>query len=245
MKLICYTLHPEPPRIRPAPQERQWMEETPQRYATRCLPLNIANAHGWEVLTPAPFEAWWNGRPEKEAITITSDAPEHQLPISHFGSGVLTWHIPVLFHTDPGVQLFVTGPINRAKAGIAALSGIIETDWAPYSFTMNWRFTDAHRDIIFEADEPFCTLFPIRLDTVLHCEPEFRPIDDDPDFAAAHRAWAESRGGFNKDLKVEGSSARDERWQKKYFRGEMPDGTPAPQPHHTKIRLKPFSRPDG
>ena len=35
----------------------------------------------------------------------------------------------------------VQGPINRPKDGIAALPGIIETDWSPYSFTMNWMFT--------------------------------------------------------------------------------------------------------
>ena len=202
MKLICYTLHPEPPRIRPAPQERQWMEETPQRYATRCLPLNIANAYGWEILTPAPFQAWWDGGVEKESITITSDAPDHQLPISHFGSGVLTWHIPALFRTEPGVQLLATGPINRAKPGIAPLSGIIETDWAPYSFTMNWRFTDSHRDISFEADEPFCTIIPVGLEAVVNCEPEFRAIEEDPALAEAHRGETEILGVTGEQCRV-------------------------------------------
>jgi Family of unknown function (DUF6065) len=30
--------------------ERAWMDATDQRFAYRCLPLNIANAHGWEIL---------------------------------------------------------------------------------------------------------------------------------------------------------------------------------------------------
>ena len=40
-----------------------------------------------------------------------------------------------------GWNTFVTGPMNGIKDGIAPLSGVIETDWSPYSFTMNWRFT--------------------------------------------------------------------------------------------------------
>ena len=35
------------------------MEATNQRYAYRCLPLNIANAYGWEVLCNAGFLAMW------------------------------------------------------------------------------------------------------------------------------------------------------------------------------------------
>ena len=38
----------------------------------------------------------------------------------------------------------VRGPTNSPKDGIAALDGIIETDWAHSTFTMNWRFTSMH-----------------------------------------------------------------------------------------------------
>ena len=50
------------PRIRPADVKREWMDATAERFAYRCLPLNIANAHGWEVPSPCSFEAYWNAR---------------------------------------------------------------------------------------------------------------------------------------------------------------------------------------
>ncbi|MDR3507935.1 MAG: DUF6065 family protein, partial [Caulobacteraceae bacterium] len=63
MDLICY-LHPGwEPLIRPSPATRGWMDDTPESFAYRCLPLNIANAHGWEILNPCAFEAVWNGEP--------------------------------------------------------------------------------------------------------------------------------------------------------------------------------------
>ena len=61
MDLICY-LHPGwEPLIRPAEAVRDWMTATPDSFAYRCLPLNIANAHGWEILSPCTFEARWTG----------------------------------------------------------------------------------------------------------------------------------------------------------------------------------------
>src|SRR5689334_8953002 len=56
---ICYLHEGWNPRIRPAEATRPWMDATPEAFAYRCLPLNIANAHGWEILSPCSFEAIW------------------------------------------------------------------------------------------------------------------------------------------------------------------------------------------
>jgi len=87
MELICY-LHPGwAPLIRPAPATRAWMDATPESFARRCLPLNIANAHGWEILSPCGFEAVWNGEPEPEGATVWLDegCEPRQAPVSLFG----------------------------------------------------------------------------------------------------------------------------------------------------------------
>ena len=61
MELTAY-VHPSwAPLIRPAPATRACMDATPGSFAYRCLPLNIANAHGWEVLSPCAFDAVWDG----------------------------------------------------------------------------------------------------------------------------------------------------------------------------------------
>ena len=73
---------------------------------------------------------------------------------SHFGEGVITWNIPFLFRTSPGYNLLVRGPSNWIKDGVQALEGIVETDWAVQTFTMDWKFTRPRRWVRFEADEP-------------------------------------------------------------------------------------------
>src|SRR5262249_34583231 len=93
-KLVAYTMDGHAVRIRPAPLERDWMDSSDQRFAYRCLPLNIANAHGWELLCPSGFSARWDGLNHKETIRIKPDLGTQAPAISHFGHGVLTFHMP-------------------------------------------------------------------------------------------------------------------------------------------------------
>jgi Family of unknown function (DUF6065) len=244
VKLICYSLYPPGPLLRPAPAQRAWMDATPDAYAYRCLPLNIANAHGWEILLPRGLTAKWNGGSGREAISISLDAPREGVSssasaISHFGSGILTFHVEAVFRTEPGWSLYVQGPANQPKHGISPLSGVIETDWAPYSFTMNWLFT-APGQVRFEAGEAFCSLFPVPRTLIDDTEPVIHSIESDPDLAERHRQWAAGRSAFNADLKVQGSAAQTEKWQKAYYRGMHPDGQPTDAGHMVKLRPKPF-----
>jgi hypothetical protein len=81
---------------------------------------------------------------------------------SHFGYGIVTWNPRLLFHTPPGWNLVARGPANRPKRGITALEGIVETDWADATFTMNWQMTEPGFPVVFEAGEPYCLLMPVR-----------------------------------------------------------------------------------
>jgi hypothetical protein len=240
MKLIAYVIEGHRLDIRPAPVERGWMDATNQRYAYRCLPLDIANAHGWEVLCPSAFVAAWSGGPQLEAIQVQSLSIAPPPATSHFGHGTLTFHLPCIFRTEPGFDLMVQGPINRPKDGIAALSGIIETDWAPYTFTMNWVFTRPGR-VGFAEGEPFCHVFPIRRGELEDIEPQQRPLAAEPELERQYKEWTASRSQFNKDLKQPGSQAQAERWQKRYYQGLDPDGqSTIGEEHRTRLRLRPF-----
>ena len=240
MKLIAHPLSGVMPDIRPARATRDWIDALPDQYGYRCLPLNIASMHGWEVCAPCRVSAVWTGGKGIDAITVTAEESHPLLPASHFGSGILTFHIGVLFRTPPGINLMVTGPINHPKHGIHGLSGVIETDWSPYPFTMNWKFTAPDTEVVWEKGEPYATLIPVQRGLVDSLEPEVRDLDSDPELAAQYRAWAESRSQFNADLKDPTSAAVAERWQKGYYRGLRPDGADGCPEHQTKVRPKPF-----
>jgi hypothetical protein len=149
-QITAYEAIEDPVSIRTAQRARGWIEELPERFAYRCLPLAIANQVGWELLNPVSFTASWNGKDGLDAIKIRFHGEPSPLIGSHFGHGVLTFTPGYLFRTTKSHNLYVKGPANRPKDGIAPLEGLIETDWAPYSFTMNWQFTRKRHKVTFD-----------------------------------------------------------------------------------------------
>ena len=242
MDFLCYLHEGWHPLIRPAEPTRPWMDRTPESFAYRCLPLNIANAHGWEILTPAGFEAYWRGGSSTADVVVRPDVgmPSSSAPVSLFGQGTFTIHVQALFRTPPGWNLLAGGSPNSAKDGVAPLSGVIETDWAPYTFTMNWRFTRRNHWVRFEAGEPICFIQPAQRDALERMNPKFVPLSDNPDAARQFAAWSESRNSFQAKVAEKAPSAPTDQWQKRYYRGLDMDDKPGVPDHQAKLRLKPF-----
>ena len=115
--------------IEPAPGHREWMDQSPDRYAYRCLPLVIANQSGWVIRNPVSFSLRWNGGDGLDdlKIKIPRGIPELRIQ-SHFGLGIVTFTLPYLFRTPPEINLWVKGPANWIKDGIQPLEGVVETD---------------------------------------------------------------------------------------------------------------------
>lgn len=216
------------------------MDAAAQRAPYRCIPLVVANGFGWELLSPVGFTAIWNGGPGLDGVVVLED-PETVAPArSHFGEGILTFDVPALFRTDPGTDLVVQGPINQPKDAIAPLTGIVESDWGPFAFTMNWKFTRARTAIRFRKGEPFCHVFPVRRGSLEAIQPGIRPISANPELAAGYAEWNAARRQFNEELKEPDSEARTQKWQKHYLRGVTPRADSAPPSHRVKTSLKPF-----
>ncbi|MCA0357273.1 MAG: DUF6065 family protein [Proteobacteria bacterium] len=241
-ELTCYVHEGWEPRIAPASAKRDWMTATPDSFAYRCLPLAIANSHGWVILNPCGFSARWLGDVGTHSVEIVVDegADKKRAPVSLFGSGTLTFHVDGIMRTSEGWNLWVGGPPNAMKDGIAPMGGVIETDWAPYTFTMNWRFTRPDHWVRFEENEPFCFFFPTPRGVVDRLKPELRPLEDAPELLESYRGWAASRAAFQEWIKANQPKTPADQWQKLYYRGLHPDGRPGAQDHESKIRLAEF-----
>jgi len=239
MKLIAYALKPDPPEIRPAPVTRPWMDSISDNHAYRCLPLNIANSHGWEILSPCSFEVEWSGSVYAGALKLRSFDGYPRLGAlasSHFAYGIVTFHLGYLFRTEPGWDLFASGSFNRPKDGIAPLSGVIETGWLPYPFTMNWQMTRPG-SVRFEKDEPLCMVFPLPHGALEQVEPEVVDLDSAPELKRQVMEWKARRDEFMRRHHVLDPKTLKEGWQRYYFLGKMPDGS-SPEHHLSKLRLR-------
>jgi hypothetical protein len=226
----------------PAPLQRTWMAETHDGFAHRCLPLLIANQAGWWVTVPQTLSVEWNGGPAlPDTRVVLEEGDPPAAAASHFGHGIVTFTIPYLFRTPPGWNLLVRGPANWPKDGASPLEGIVETDWCPATFTMNWQVTRPAHAVRFERGEPIAMLVPTRRGDLEACAPELRELHQDKDVSTEYRAWRQSRAAFLEDLHLPGTAAREERWQKDYMLGLRPDGSEAPE-HQRKLSLRAFRR---
>ncbi len=230
-----------PVELRANPHKREWMDETTDAFAYRCLPLVMANQLGWEALCPVTFSAVWNGGADVDDIEITFEDEESPLVETHFGHGILTFKTGYLFRTSPGHNLWVKGPANRFKDGIAPLEGLVESDWGSFTFTMNWRFTRANQRVTFERGDPFACLVPFPRHYAQRFEPTIQPLAANPEIEAGFLAWKASRDQFNAEIEVEGSEANQVRWQKHYMHGITPDGEHFPE-HERRLTLREFRR---
>ena len=149
----------------------------------------------------------------------------------------MTFHTGYLFQTEPGWHLLTTGSFNSPKDGITPLTGIIETDWLPYPFTMNWRLTRPGT-VRFQKDEPFCHVFPVPAASLETVEPEILDLDDDPEFADQYAAWRGKRDEFMAAYRAGDPATLKQAWQKFYFHGTLSDGAPTAAPHSSKLELR-------
>ena len=241
MDLECYPVLSRPPEIVPGRAQRAWMDAFQDRHAYRCLPLTMANTTGWEILCPVGFTAEWNGGKLKEDLVLRPDRPHpdfHDWVKSHFTHGVITFHAGYLFRSPPGWDMVAQGPPNWIKDGIQPLVGLVETDWLPFPFTMNWMLTRPGR-VRFEKGEPFCffTLTPHR--ALEEVQPVQRSLGSEPELKEQYAIWTREREAFNNRLRREDPQTVREAWQRYYFKGEIPEDLgPAPADHINKRRMK-------
>lgn len=242
MRITAYRTYPHVPEIRPASPRRLWMDETYQRFAYRCLPLVIANGWGWELASDCTFEALWTGHQHQSSVKIVrhDEGPEPALPMTHFGEGILTFDTRYVFRTPEGYDMLVTGPLNSRKDGIVPLTGIVETSWLPFTFTMNWAFTRPGVPVRFEKGEPFCQIFPVPRTLVEEVEPEIRDLADNPELKAQHDEWCRSRGEFNRALAQREEEATQQGWQRYYLKGTSAGEERIAHDHRTRVHVRPF-----
>ena len=130
------------------------------------------------------------------------------------------------------------GAPNFIKDGIYPLSGIIETDWLPFPFTMNWRFTRPG-EVIFEKGDPFCFILPLQTGAVDATELLGRRMNEEPELEKEYNTWARMRNTFLTQLTSHEPSAVRQAWQRFYFRGETPEGQTI-KSHVNKRRVNPL-----
>jgi len=200
-------------KIVPLSGKRDWMTDTPQGYAYHCTPLTVANTYGWVVLNPRNFTAEWNGDNGFSGVSVKFEELGNNYASSHFGSGILTIHPDFIVKTENGVSTFVRGVPNSLQDGMEPLDGIIETDWLPFTFTFNYKFTKPG-SISFKKGDPLFSFFPIERGFIESFNIETQRIDSDSELNSDYNAYSKSRLDYLNN--------NTGKYQKYYVKGQGP-----------------------
>src|ERR1700748_2989707 len=101
------------------------------------------------------------------------------------------------FRPPPGYNVWFRGPANYPKDAVSPLEGIVETDWASASFSMNWKFTRKMMPVRFEGDEPIGMIVTQRRADLEEFAPELRRIESDEVLHRKYDFFLRSRSTTN------------------------------------------------
>lgn len=146
-------------------KKRDWF--TPHFY--RCLPLTIGNQQGFSIYSPFSFSFYWNGGNKKEDITFMFkdediekyEGKTHFRIDSHFGHGIITLSLPVIFRTPPGVNLMTIAPPNFPLPNISPMTGVVEADNLRTIFTLNLKINMADITVTIDKGTPLAAFIPV------------------------------------------------------------------------------------
>ena len=196
MEIKFYTTTDFAPEIVQAGRTRDWMDAYESKNPYRCLPMIVANSHGWELLCPETIFINWNGGQDTDDLTVNNTfGQQPSWAYSLFQRGVLTFHPHYLVRTPKGWWTRVQGKPNQHKDGISPMTADVETDWAPFTFTMNYQLTRPGT-VAFEKGECFCFVFPFRKLESLEMKPVIENIASNSTLEKEYKEWYKARDGI-------------------------------------------------
>jgi hypothetical protein len=227
-----YALDPEyRPKIYQSSAKRDWMDASSDKHPYTCIPIVRANSHGWEMRLPHDVTVTWDGSESKYGLKILEGQYENKtremVCASLLGHGVLTFYTWYLIKTPEPYNLYVTGAPNQLVKGAVPLTGVVETHWSPYTFTMNWKIRYKNRPVTFKAGTPFVHFFPVNSVVLEEFNPVYKDIKNHENFES-YKIWSKSR--MEDEYHTDGY----------YKKGTDTQGCPIANPelHKNKLNLK-------
>jgi hypothetical protein len=193
--------------IIPSSSKRDWMDEKEQQYAYYCSPLVTANQAGYTILYQNETEVFWDGGKNTSNVKIIHKKQNEYFShcLSHFSVGIVTFSFPVIFKTPPGWGLLVSGYPNNPINGLQPLEAIVETNWSPFTFTMNFKITEKNKLITIKENTPICRILPYPLNLNEKTNIKFLNIKNNKELNQQHSAWVNSRLTFNESKREKNS----------------------------------------
>jgi hypothetical protein len=149
-----------PYSINPSSTKRDWMNNTYNSHAYRCLPLTSANSHGWTINLEEECVVEWDGKEVPGSVKVLSGSGEENV-----AGGYVTFRLPYIFTTEKEYYLWCSGQPNYIRKDISPMNAIVRTDWYPATFQFTWKVNTPGK-IVFEKGMPIMFFMPYPKDLI-------------------------------------------------------------------------------
>lgn len=153
-------LFPDAANVEALGARRDWMDETPEKHAYMCFPLNLTNRLGWGISYPEDITFIWDG--------ITDTSPDHVKILSGHkyvsntrGNASLSFTTGLRFETDQNTSMLSMPVPNIFTRGAQCYTALISTSFYMHSFPLAWRITEPNIEITIPANTPVAAVFPL------------------------------------------------------------------------------------
>jgi hypothetical protein len=163
------------------------MDDTPEKHAYMCFPLNLTNRLGWGVSFPEEIRFVWDG--------ITDTTPDHITILSGEkyvytgrGNATISFNTGLIFKTDEQTTMLTMPVPNLFIRGAQCYTTLISTSFYFHTLPIAWRLTEPNIEIVIPANMPIATVLPLSL-TQLENDYELQISPDYP----TEEYWQEVR----------------------------------------------------
>lgn len=141
---------------------REWMDETPEKHAYMCFPLNLTNRLGWGISFPEDIRFVWDGVTDTtpDHITILEG---HEFVNTARGNATISFTTGLKFTTDEKTSMLAMPVPNLFVRGAHPYTTLISTSFFIHMLPLAWRLTEPNVEIHIPAGMPVATVLPISL----------------------------------------------------------------------------------
>jgi hypothetical protein len=153
---------PDAANIEQLQAKRSWMDDTPEKHAYMCFPLNLTNRLGWGISFPEDIVVIWDG--------VTDTTPDHikilkgeKYVSTGRGNATLSFNTGLILSTDPETSIMAMPVPNQFVRGAQCYTTVISTSFYIHTFPIAWRITEPNTEICIPANTPVASVLPISL----------------------------------------------------------------------------------
>lgn len=171
--------------------KRDWMDDTFEKHAYRCIPVTLSNGLGLGISFPEDISFIWDG--------ITDTSPHHIKILSGEkycslgrGNATLSFNTELYIRTDENISMLHMPAPNFFIDGFQAYTTIISTSFFNSPFPCAIRVTSPNKIITIKANQPIVSIIPISLSEINKMNFYLKDLSDFP-VASAKEIKSRSR----------------------------------------------------